>query len=50
MMMMIKWFHTLHDSYATQFRDVRVPHTQTQRCGILAINIISIIICTRRAV
>eukprot|EP00964_Phaeocystis_antarctica_P010580 scaffold5827_cov80-Phaeocystis_antarctica.AAC.2 len=24
-------FHTLHDSHATQFRDARVPHTQTQR-------------------
>ena len=35
-MMMIRWFHTLHDSHATQFRDARVPHTQTQRYGILA--------------
>ena len=35
MMMMIKWFHTLHDSHATQFRDAWVPHTQTQRYGIL---------------
>ena len=25
MMMMIRWFHTLHGSYATQFRDARVP-------------------------
>ena len=24
MKVMIKWFHTLHDSYATQFRDARV--------------------------
>ena len=30
-------FHTLHDSHATQFRDAWVPHTQTQRYGVLAI-------------
>ena len=38
MMKMIKWFHTLHDSYATQFRDARVPDTQTQRHGLLAMH------------
>ena len=27
MMKMIKWFHTLHDSYARQFRNARVPDT-----------------------
>ena len=34
-----RWFHTLHDSYATQFRDARVPHTPAQRHGVPAMTI-----------
>ena len=35
----IRWFHTTRLVCATQFRDARVPHTQTQRYGILAMTI-----------